>query len=481
MAKKNSSNISTVVWVTTLIIVLVSVFVLSGNFSSLVTTISKSKASLSNPRLTKRFSDAFKADTINEQEWLITKSGDVSVSQTSANNLRMDIPAGKQNNIPKSAAVTFKQLFDSKADFRAVTVLYRPIVTGEGMGMSGIRFASKGKENDEGATLQWRVSGAKSIVSFIVRGADGKKLESQQDELNSNVAILRIDRVNKRYRAFYKPGSDLTGDTGWTQLGTEWDATLGSEGTVAIFASNTGSQDKYPKVVGRFDQANISWEDTSVLPSTGSFSDAFANGNVGKTWKIGGSDGIQIYENPNDNLIMPVLSGPNGKKPRYSTLTRNEPIIATGKNFTFRAFMFKPTVVTSSAGTGFVGLRFYSTDALDEEGATVKWVVGKELVNGIEIPVNKLAFVVRGTDTQSINFPSNASKITVQLARVGNVYKAWYRTGDNDTDWVLIGHEQTGNFDAHGKVGLIVSNAGISGKFPRVVGRFDQVSGSVQK
>lgn len=481
MAKNKSSGISTVVWVTTLIIVLVSVFVMSGNFSNLMTTMVKTKASLSNPKLTAHFSDAFKTDVVNEDKWVINKTGDASVVQTTTNNLRMTIPAGSQNNNPKSAALAFKELFDQKGDFRLITVLYRPIVTGDGMGISGIRFTSKGTENDEGASLQWRVNGTHSNVSFVVRGADGKKLESQQDELNSNIAILRIDRVNKRYRAFYKVGTDLSGDVGWKQLGTEWDATLGSEGRVSLFTSNTSSDGKFPKVVGRFDQANISWEDVSVTPSKISFSDAFANGNVGKLWKVGGSDGVQIYENPRDNLIMPVLAGANSSKPRYSVLTRTEPEVSQGKDFTMQSSLFKPTVVLQDVGMGYAGLRFVSTNLTDDEGASIRWFVGKQMINNTAKSVSKLTFSVKGVEAQSVDLPATKNKLTIRLSRQGTAYKAWYRTGDSDTDWIMIGHEQTGNFDATGKIGLIVSNAGVGGKFPRVVGRFDQVNGSVEK
>ncbi len=479
--KSKKSNISTVVWVTTLIIVLVSVFVLSGNFSKLITTISKSKASLSNPTLTRRFSDPFKTDVLNTSVWVPYAVEGATIIQTTTDNLRITVPSGNVNNKPKSASITYKDLIQSDGDFRVVAVMYRPLVTGEGIGASGIRFASKGSENDEGATIQWRVNGKNSSVVFVVRGADGKRLETQQEDLATNVAVLRIDRVNKRYRAFYKLGNELTGDVGWKRLGGEFDAALGSEGYVSLFTSNVGGDDKFPKVLGRFDQVNIAWEDASVTQVELKFSDAFANGNVGKLWKVGGSDGAQIYENPRDNLIMPVLAGANGTKPRHSLLTRTEPVVSQGKNFVIQTSLFKPTVVLRDVGVGHAGLRFVSTSTTDDEGASVRWAVGKQMINNTATNISKLTFAVKGTESQSVDVPVAKNKLTIRLAREGNAYKAWYRTGDSDTDWTLIGHELVGSFDATGRVGLTVSNVGLDGKFPRVIGRFDQVNGAISK
>lgn len=479
--KSKKSNVSTVVWVTTLIIVLVSVFVMSGNFSKLMTTMVKTKASLSNPKLTRSFADAFKTDVLNTDTWTPHAVDGATIIQTTSDNLRITVPSGSLSNKAKSANISYKEIIEKNSDFRVIAVFYRPIVTGEGVGVSGIRFASKGSDNDEGATIQWRVSGANSNVTFAVRGADGKKLESQQDSLATNIAVLRIDRVNKKYRAFYKVGNELTGDQNWKRLGDEFDASLGSDGYVSLFTSNAGVGNKFPKVMGRFDQVTIAWEDASVAQSQYKFGDAFANGNVGKLWKVGGSDGAQIYENPTDNLIMPVLAGANGTKARYSLLTRIEPVVGQGKNFVFQTTMFKPTIVLSDTGVGFAGLRFVSTNTTDDEGASVRWIVGKQTINNSVAIINKLAFSVKGAESQSVGLPAGKNKITIRLAREGTAYKAWYRTGDSDTDWIMIGHEQTGSFDASGKIGLIVSNTGTEGKFPRIVGRFDQVIGSISK
>jgi hypothetical protein len=471
-SQKSSVKLSSLLSVITISIVFVSVFVLSGAFSSIVTTISKSKASQANPKLTEGFSDAFKDENVNADKWTKAASTGVTVGETAGNNLRINIPAGNQDNKAKAGSLTFNELFPDKGDFRVVAVVYRPIVTGEGAGVSGIRFTSQGEDNDEGVALQWVVNGTNSTASFIVRGKDGKKLDSEQKQLVSNVAVLRLERINKRYRAYVKPGADTSGDTGWVQLGAESDAQLGEQGRVRLFTNNAGIAGKFPQVVGRFDQAAIRWE--GAPSQTSAINDSFANGVLAQSWNVARADGTMIYENANDNLIMSMPSGALNNKTRYAFLNRINPTIAQGKGFSLRARMYKPTVVGD--GIGYVGLRFVSAGNVDDEAASVRWVVG----NG----TSKVVFSVRNTDgtvleTASANLDANIKQLTIGLTRSGNQYKGSYRRGDNDTDWVEIGAKEGATLGAGGVVGLMVSNTGTAGKYPRVVGRIDQVAGSV--
>lgn len=477
MAKKVSLvklNLLSVISFVTLLIILASVFVLSGSFSDLVTTITKSKASMANPKLTEGYSDAFKDGVVNTEKLAALISGDATITETAADNLKITIPAGKQNNKTKGGKLEFKQTFNDTGDFRVVAVVYRPVITGEGTGITGVRFASTGTDDDEGAAIGWRVSGTNSKIWFVVRGPDGTKLESQQDTLDSNIAVLRLERVNKKYRAFYKPGRDLTGDVGWKPLGSEWNAALGNEGRVYLYANNQGAAGKYPKVIGRIDQVSIHWEGAPSQKT--SFTDAFANDVVGKNWKTAKNTGGQVYENTKDKLIMSLPNGAVQNKPRYTYINRKEPAIPEGKEFAIQAQLFKPTVV--GEGGGYAGIRFASAGNVDDEAAMVRWVVGTN--------ANRLVFLVRAPDgTLSeravVNLTGTEKKLTLRLTRVGDKYKGWYRTGDSDTDWVLIGKEESANFGANGQMGLVVGNGLVAGKFPRVIGRFDFASGSVAK
>lgn len=477
MAKKSSPaslNLVSVVSFITLLLILVSVFVLSGSFSDLVTTINKSKASQANAQVTESFMDPFKDGVISTDAWTVVKTDGVTVAETAADSLHVDVTEGNVGGKVKSGTLIYNELLKGTGDFRAVAVVYKPVVTGEGTGITAIRFSSKGEDDDEAAVVRWAVSKDSSKISFLVNGADGNRMETQKAEVKSNIAVLRLDRINKRYRAFYKLGSDTTGDKNWIALGNEADASLGNEGRISIATHNGGVGGKFPKVVGRLDQFHIAWEGD---PSTKKgFSDAFANGNIGGNWKVSRTDGAQVYENKNDNLIMSMPSGALAGKGRYAVLTRTQPVVPQGKDFAFQAKLYKPAVI--GEGTGYAGLRFVSVGAIDDEAASVRWVAGKD--------VSKIVFVVRAPDgtlaeRASVDVPAALKSATLRLVRVGNSYRGWYRTGDADTDWVAIGSEESSNFGANGTVSLIVSNAGVPNKFPRIVGRFDSVNGSVDK
>jgi len=477
MAKKSSParlNLLSIVSFITLLLILVSVFVLSGSFSDLVTTINKSKASQAKPKVTESFMDPFKDGVVDADKWAVSKTEGASVVETTADNLRFNVAEGNAGGKVKAGTLTYKELFKNNGDFIARGVVYKPIVTGEGMGITALRFSSKGEDDDEAAVVRWQVTKDSSKITFLVNGADGKRMQTQQVEVKSNIAVLRLDRINKRYRAYYKVGRDLTADTNWIALGNEVDASLGNEGRISIATHNGGVDGKYPKVVGRLDQFHIAWEGD---PSTKkSFSDAFANGNIGAAWKVSRTDGAQVYENKNDNLIMSMPSGVVNNKARHAILTRTQPVVPQGKDFALQATMYKPVVV--GEGTGYAGLRFVSAGSVDDEAAVVRWVAGKD--------VSRMVFVIRAPDgtlaeQASVNVPVGLKAATLRLTRVGDSYRGWYRTGDADTDWVAIGTEKSTNFGANGTVSLIVSNAGAPNKNPRVIGRFDTVSGSVTK
>lgn len=479
MAKKSTSksaNLLSVVSFITLLVILASVFVLSGSFSDLVTTINKSKASQANPKITESFADPFSDGKLDETKWTVVKSNGVTIVETVGDNLRLDIPAGGLNGKAQGANLTFKELLKNTGDFRAMAVVYRPIVTGEGSGATGIRFSSKGSDDDEAAGVQWRVSGTSSKVIFFVNGADGKRMETGQADIKSNVAVLRFDRINKKYRAFYKVGADLSADTSWISLGSEANATLGNEGYLSVFTNNASGNTKFAKVAGRVDQINFGWEGD---PATRvSFSDAFADGVLAKNWRIGKSAGAQVYENKGDNLIMALSTGNVNGKARYANIVRTSPVIPQNKDFTLNASVFKPAVV--GAGQGFAGLAFVSTGSVDDEAASVRWHVSGTTVS-------KLVFVVRAPDgtlseQASVNLAATVKKVTLRLIRTGDKYAAHYRTSqDGDTDFVRIGAAVSSNFGAAGHVLLNVNNIGTGSKFPRVIGQFDQVSGSVAK
>lgn len=477
MAKKTTknSNILSVISFITLLVILVSVFVLSGSFSDLLTTINKSKASQANPKVTESFSDVFKDGVINDEKWVVTKTEGVNVTENSNDLLRIGVSAGGISGKAKNGILTFKELIKNKGDFRAVAVVYKPIVTGDGTGITAFRFSSSGSEDKEMAAVRWVVNGTSSKIVFTIIDDKGKRLETNAVEVRSNVAVLRLDRINKKYRAFYKVGADTTADVSWISLGADMDASLGNEGYFSLTTHNGGVENKFPQVVGRFDQVAFAWEGD---PKTSfGFSDAFANGVLDDRWRVIRSAGVQVYENAADNLVASLTSGSVGGKPRYASIVRKDPTVPLHKDFVFNAGMFKPVVVGSGQGRSSIG--FVSAGNENDEAAHIHWVVSGNTIS-------KIVFATRAADgtlvqRASIDIPVTVKRLTIRLVRTGDQYSAKYRIGDNDADFVAIGNAENSSFGADGRVMLSVNNIGASNAFPRVVGRFDQVTGHVVK
>ncbi|MFH0749776.1 MAG: hypothetical protein V1917_02570 [Candidatus Gottesmanbacteria bacterium] len=473
--KKSRISVSLVLSLFVVVFLGVSTLVISGNFASIVTPFApliKLFASNNQPKLTQGFTDAFKADAINTDKWTVGKNGNASIVQTAYDNLRINIPAGNVSSAGKYGYLMFKERFDDKADFRIVGVLYRPIVTGDGSGTTGLRFSSSGSADDEGARIQWIVNGTASKVKFTVSAADGTILESKDADLSSTFAVFRLDRVNKTYRAYYKVDRDESDDAKWIRLGQEYNATLGNAGNVAIFTNNVGKDGKFPKVVGRFDTVRIRWEGE---PSNRiEFYDGFSNQVVANKWNISVSSGATVIETPSNNLNLNVPAGAVESKPGRAVITRKEPIVKSDKDFYVQTAMYKPTV--TGDGKGAAGLSFRSFTTVDDEAAQIRWVVTGS--------TSKLVFLVYNPDgtlgeRAFVNVDKN--KLTLVLKRKGNKYTALYRIGDTDTDWIRIGKEENAVFGANGTVSLFTSNVGEAGKYPRVNARFDGVWGWVAK
>lgn len=457
-----------------------AMFLLNSKLATTSTEVTKSQASMATPKLTESYVDSFKTEAINENKWSVSKSTDVSAAQTAGNNLNITIPEGNQSGHPKAASILFKEYLKDNADFRAIAVLYRPIVTGTGGAVEGIRFSSKGSLNDEGASIRWVVKGTSSRVSFTVASTNGTVVERKTANLPTNIAIFRLERVNKAYRASYKLGNDLSSDSNWIILGEEENQSLGADGYISLFANNGAVKNQFPKVVARFDTARLHWEGKAAQPSTRiSFSDAFSNGNIGAKWKASATAGTAVVETKTDNLTMNVAAGAVKTKPRAGWVKRAEPVVKNNKDFAVNAQVFKPVV--KGDGYGVSILSFQSTTTLDDEAAVVRWVVSKNE------NISRLVFAVRAPDNTLLERASvdikdiKANKLTLHLKRVGNTYQAAYRAGDDDADFVSIGKEENGHLGGDGHIVLSTNNTGIGHKFPQVIGRFDSVSGWVEK
>lgn len=473
-------GIITLVGIGLFVVAAVGFYVYSSRLENPLLPSSKPQAALSQIKQTEFYVDAFKTDEIDTKKWRIAETGGAKVRQTAANNLRMDLPAGKTNS---GANLVFKQLLKDYGDFRVRAVIYKPQITGNGVAVSGIRFNSTGSANDESAFIQWvmnRKSATEVVsrLSFVVTAPDGTRLETEGVSFTGDIAVLRLERINREYRAFYKPGKDLSGDVAWVALGNKKSASLGADGRVMLFTDNRAAVAgaDYPGVVGRFDQVNIGWEGIKVPNTRVSFSDAFSNDVVAKTWKVQKTQGSDATERPSDNLVLSVAAGAVAGKPGAVNVRRSNPIVKEGKDFVLQTVIYKPIV--TGAGIGQAGLAFASTTKTDDEAAKIFWKVNGEQ--------SSIVFAVRNPDgtlaeQESVSLDPKEKNITLRLVRTGNTYAGWYRTGDLDTDFVKVGNEKSASFGASGNMNLFARNTGVGNNFPKVVARFDQAYGSVER
>ncbi len=477
-------GVSLILSVGTIVIILVSMLVLSGNFSKLVTTIVKPRASYARPQINRNMSDAFKEGKINTGNWSASIIGDAKVAETATDNLRMDVTAGaaSQNVKTKAARLVFNKEFDDKIDFRTSAVVYRPILKGDGTGQSGIAFSSTDNLNDEGASVVWRVSSnsgqTKSEIAFSIKAPDGTSLVSKAVPINSNVAVISLVRVNKMYRGSYHVGADTSGDSQDVILGEVGNASLGNSGRIRLLTNNAGTKDKNPNVVGRFDSVSVGWQDNAApTPSTNNFSDSFANGAIAKGWAVNALNGTSVAENSAKNLSLSVPPGAVKNHLKQVMVTRKDPVIQNHKNFNAAVQVFRPKV--TGDGVGAAGITFQSNTNVDDEAATVEWQTTKDAK-----VASKVVFSVRAPNGQlleksSVPIAENTAKVWLRVNRSADKYSAWYRIGDGDSDWKQIGSEENGSLGGDGKVALYGRNFGP--KFPSVTTQFDTISGQVQK
>lgn len=470
-------NLSVFFSLLAVIVLAVTALIISGNFEKIITPfapIIKPQASSNQPKLTQAFSDAFKAAAVNAEKWETNTSVGATIQQTTANNLRINVPAGSVSDKAKQGSLIFKESFDDQKDFRVIAVLYPPTVTGDGTGVSGLRFASTGSGDDEIAAVKWKVATVGTTTTrqanFIVRGPDGQILFQKDVEFTSPVGMLRLDRVNKTYRAFFKPGRDTTGDTGWTKIDEFNHETLGNGGKLSLFTANQA--EAYPKVAGRFDEVRIRWQGEDSTRTE--FGDVFADKVVSTKWRTWITTGATILETKNNNLNMTVPAGAVEGKMGSARLTRKEPVVTEGKDFYMMTKMSKPIV--TGEGKGAAGLSFRSFTDVDKEAAQVRWVV-----TGTTSKVVFFAQNPDGTLAERASKDVTASSLNLRLTRKGDKYSAAYRIGDNDNDWVSVGKEEKVEFGAKGSIGLFVTNIGEATKYPKVTARFDSVWGWVAK
>lgn len=432
------------------------------------------------PYTTASFTDAFKADTINTEKWQSFANGS-TVSQTTTNLLKIAVQAGSNNNKAKNGGLVFKPVIGADKDFVIVTEVYEPKVTGEGLGVAGVRFAASKDVDNESSSLFWQKGAGVNKLVLLVKDPNENPTASVRERAsvavpnNTNRLALRLARIGNKYTAQYKVGGNNP-DVAWQIIGAEDNPGLGSEGQVRLYASNLNSGNKTPEVMVRFDTTIVRWDDGSKPEANVKrFVDNFADGSINtEKWMSRVSSGAYARETKYNNLNLGVASGLASKRPavhRTAKLVLNEDI-AESKDFTARVQIYKPKVV--GKGLGKTSLGFASNGKDNDETASITWAVDSS-------NTSTLVFAVNGADGKPAEEKQRVAyandKVTLIMKRIGNTYTVSYIPGinDPDKDGETLG-SITNNSAAKGKIALWTSNNNLGDLAPKVVTRIDQFS-----
>lgn len=209
---------------------------------------------------------------------------------------------------------------------------------------------------------------------------------------------------------------------------------------------------------------------TRVQPTiTDSFQDTFRDGTIGATrWTPFATDGVLVRETTNENLRVAVDAGSAAGNARRGGLRAN-PVIGENKDFEIRAQVRRPLV--TGTGTGRLGVRFVSSGNLDDEIASLRWVVGG--------PASYLIFSVKAPDGSVLDSSAvniNTNVVSLRLVRVNSKrYRGEYKLGTMGLggQWNIVGNERDAALGAAGLVSLFAANN--APEFPQVLGRFEAV------
>lgn len=416
------------------------------------------------------FSDRFGDGLIAKALWNVSKSDGVTVVETKSDNLRVTIPVGAVSGKPRNAIMSYKEMVSAGQDFTMSTRLYKPIVSGSGIGRSGIRFGGGDGNESEGLLLYWEVSGTTSEIVFVVN-AGGTNVSTQRIAASGSQIQLMLKRTGTEYSAAYR-SDNFDDDNPLVAVGESVVSPGQVGGKVRLFVTNVGEGSNYPRVVGRFDSVTI----TSNLSSQVIADNFDENGALeAAKWGVQERGSVDLRK-ANGNLIMHIdaaqLSGENTTLNPSSLRAVSTAEITKDKRGVAIVEVFKPNV--PGPGTGMVGLSFNSESDKNEESASIRWVVTGN--------TSKLVFAVRNAagkvvERESVTLGANRNRVTLRLTHGDGKYNAQYRLGpglDDDTGFKTLGTEVNPRLGAKGAFGIFAVNTVVGNlKSTEVTGKFD--------
>lgn len=416
------------------------------------------------------FTDKFGDGSIAKGKWNVNKAAGVTVNETQADNLRIVIPNGAVAGKAASGVLVYKEAVADDKDFAVIARMFKPDVAGAGAGRVGIRFAGGEGADAEGVTLYWEQNGSTNELVFQV-SAGGAVVRTQKIPVTGNQVQLALRRTGTEYSALYRV-DNFDDDNAFIEVGEPVTSSGTTAGRIRLFASNVGTNNAYPKVVGRFDSVSLKSNTSYQLLSDNFAADGSMDS--GK-WAVSTKGVAGTLGKTGGNLTMTV---PSATKPAASEFAPNavratsNADVAKDTRGVAVVELFKPKA--TGAGSAITGLSFNSESDKNDESASVRWVVTGN-------SSSKLVFVVRNAsgkvvERASANLPNGKGRVTVRLVHGDGTYTATYRVGpglDDDSNFKMLGSEKNPKLGAKGSFGIFATHDNSGTTAPEVVGKFD--------
>jgi len=417
------------------------------------------------------FVDNFNDTTIDTTLWTVKKSSGVTISETTSDNLKINVPKGKNpaSKSSRAGSLLFKKRSVMKnEDYTFIASIYRPIIKTVGTGASGIRFSPTG--TGELVEYVWETTNTGKDYLVLDVTVAGKKTNLAK-KLISNVQSveLMLRREDNTYEARYRFKQD--DDTMREKLVESENTSYGSAGKMEIFTSNLGQSNQYPELVGRFDKASFStprMEGGSKVINT-----VFLKPLDSEDWNIHIKNPKSTVKTIAGNLVMNVAAGSVNNEPSSVFITAKQ-IVGTGPT---RAIvdLIKPEV--NGVGNGIVGIVYQAKGAADKEDVSIRWVVSKSnKLSQLVFRVTKSNGQVLATET--VDIPPNITRLSSGL-NIGEGYAtANYQLGlrDGDREWKQLAQVENIGIKSQGYYSIQASNTGNQNKYPALTAKVDLFS-----
>lgn len=211
---------------------------------------------------------------------------------------------------------------------------------------------------------------------------------------------------------------------------------------------------------------------TDTTPITNEeFTDSFKDNVINeRKWNTYQNTPKIVIQEKDASLKITIPSGATNGKANSGGMSFTT-IIPEDSDFKVNLSLAKPTI--TGKGTGVTGLGF-ATNLEDSfnENIRIAWRVTANS--------NQLALVgtdINGVSTEYGRATISASKIAIQLIRVGNLYIANYKDIEKeDQKWIKIGQGEITFFTEKGRIRIFSNNLGTNKQYPKIENSIESFS-----